>query len=216
MRAGRRLSQYFAPFRERSDYYQHIYRLLCAKSAGSNFENRVRACCQSVWYPRETQVAERSGNEGLSQARAEVRHAENGGVVLRERVRGPLWASSSAVRGSKCILRSQKPQISRSCWAWQFFSGLNQIAAGEGQARANGTESPSQPSTLTLTITNRTWPGGVGCLMVTALDSLLKKSRVRLPDVPLSDNNLGQLVPVSLSSIISYRSRSGDAVRLGR
>ena len=86
-----------------------------------------------------------------------------------------------------------------------IFSGLNQIAAGEGQARANGTESPSQPSTLTLTTTNRTWPGGVGCLMVTALDSLLKKSRVRLPDVPLSDNNLGQLVPVSLSSIISYR-----------
>jgi len=50
--------------------------------------------------------------------------------------------------------------------------------------------------------------------MVTALDSLLKKSRVRLPDVPLSDNNLGQLVPVSLSSII-FRTGQGAVMPCG-
>jgi len=47
-----------------------------------------------------------------------------------------------------------------------------------------------------------------------------KRSRVRLPAVPLSANNLGQVVrahvPLSLSSVIRYRSSGGDALRLGR
>jgi len=45
-----------------------------------------------------------------------------------------------------------------------------------------------------------------------------KRSRVRFPAVPLSGNNLGQVVhtpvPLSPSSIIWYRSMGGDA--LGR
>jgi len=47
-----------------------------------------------------------------------------------------------------------------------------------------------------------------------------KRSRVRLPAVPLSRNNLGQVVHthmlLSQSSIIWYRSSGGDALRLGR
>ena len=50
------------------------------------------------------------------------------------------------------------------------------------------------------------WPGGV---VARALDLRLKRSRVRLPAVALSDNNLGQVVhthlPLSPSSIIWYR-----------
>ena len=50
--------------------------------------------------------------------------------------------------------------------------------------------------------------------------SLHKRSRVRLLAVPLSGNNLGQVVhthvPLSPSSIIWCRSRGGDALRLGR
>ena len=59
------------------------------------------------------------------------------------------------------------------------------------------------------------WPGGV---VVRALDVRLRRSRVRFPAVPLSGNNLGQVVhvPLSTSSIIWYRSRGGDALRLGR
>ena len=61
------------------------------------------------------------------------------------------------------------------------------------------------------------WPGGV---VVRALDLRLKRSRVRISAVPLSGNNLGQVVhthvPPSPSSTISYRSRGGDALRLGR
>jgi len=53
--------------------------------------------------------------------------------------------------------------------------------------------------------------------VVTALDLRLEKSRVR---IALSSNNLGQVVhtrvPLSQSSIILYRSRGGDALRLGR
>jgi len=47
-----------------------------------------------------------------------------------------------------------------------------------------------------------------------------ERSRVRLPVVPLSRDNLGQVVrtrvPLSPSSIIWYRSRGGEALRLGR
>ena len=47
-----------------------------------------------------------------------------------------------------------------------------------------------------------------------------RRSRVRLPDVPLSRNNLGQVahthVPLSPSSIVWYQSNGGDALRLGR
>ena len=61
------------------------------------------------------------------------------------------------------------------------------------------------------------WPGGV---MVRALDLRLKRSRVRISAVPLSGNNLGKdvhtLVPLSPSSMIWYRSRGGDALRLGK
>ena len=57
-------------------------------------------------------------------------------------------------------------------------------------------------------------------VVVRALDLRLERSRVRLPVVPLSGNNLGQVVhtrvPLSPSSIIWYRSMGGDAVRLGR
>jgi len=63
------------------------------------------------------------------------------------------------------------------------------------------------------------WPGGV---VVRALDLRLKRSRVRISAVPLSSNNTGQVVhthvPLSPSSwpTIWYRSRGGDAPRLGR
>ena len=56
--------------------------------------------------------------------------------------------------------------------------------------------------------------------MVRALDLRLKRSRVRISAVPLSGNNLGKdvhtLVPLSPSSMIWYRSRGGDALRLGK
>ena len=52
---------------------------------------------------------------------------------------------------------------------------------------------------------------------VRALDLRLKGSRFRISAVTLSGNNLGQVVhtnvPLSPSSIIWYRSRSGDALR---
>ena len=58
------------------------------------------------------------------------------------------------------------------------------------------------------------------CPVTRALDLRLKKSRVRLSAVPLSGNNLGQVVhthvPLSPSSIIWYRSTGGDALQLGR
>jgi len=47
-----------------------------------------------------------------------------------------------------------------------------------------------------------------------------KRLRVRLPAIPLTGNNLGQVVrtrvSLSPSSIICYRSRGGDALQLGR
>jgi len=56
--------------------------------------------------------------------------------------------------------------------------------------------------------------------MVRALDLRLKRLQVRISTVPRFDNNLGQVVhthvPLSPSSIIWYRSRGGDALRLGR
>ena len=56
--------------------------------------------------------------------------------------------------------------------------------------------------------------------MITALDLRRKRSRVRISAVPLSCNNLGQVVhtrvPLSPSSIIWCRSSGGDALRLGR
>ena len=56
--------------------------------------------------------------------------------------------------------------------------------------------------------------------MVGALDVRLKMSPVRISAVPLSNNNLGQVVhtrvPLSPSSIIWYRSSGGDARLLGR
>ena len=64
---------------------------------------------------------------------------------------------------------------------------------------------------------SRVWTGGV---VVRVLDLRLKRSLVRLPAVPLSGNNLGQVVhthlPLSPSSVSWYRSRGGDALRLGR
>ena len=62
------------------------------------------------------------------------------------------------------------------------------------------------------------WPGGV---MVRALDLIAtRRSQVRLSVVPLSGNNLGQVVhrhlPLSSSSLIWYRSSGGDALRLER
>jgi len=61
------------------------------------------------------------------------------------------------------------------------------------------------------------WPGGV---MVRALASRHKRSRVRLLAVPLLGNNLGQVVhthvPLSSNGITRYRSMGGDALRLGR
>jgi len=52
------------------------------------------------------------------------------------------------------------------------------------------------------------------------LELRLERSRVRFQAVPLSGNNLGQVVytrvPLSPSSIICYRSSGGDALRLGR
>ena len=63
--------------------------------------------------------------------------------------------------------------------------------------------------------------GGVEVgVMVMAMDSRLKRSRVRLSGDLFSSNNVGQAVhthvPLSPSSIIWYRSRGGDALRLGR
>ena len=62
------------------------------------------------------------------------------------------------------------------------------------------------------------WPGGV--TVRDGVGSRHKRSRVRLPAVPPSADNLGQVVhthvPLSPSSIIWYRSRGGDALRLGR
>ena len=55
-------------------------------------------------------------------------------------------------------------------------------------------------------------PGGA---VVRALGLRLRRSRVRLPAVPLSANDLAQVVhtylPLSPSSIVWYRSRGGDA-----
>jgi len=64
---------------------------------------------------------------------------------------------------------------------------------------------------------NAVQPGGI---VVRALGWQLKTWQARLPAVPLSANNLGQVVhihvPLSPSSIVWYRSRGGDALRLGR
>ena len=61
---------------------------------------------------------------------------------------------------------------------------------------------------------------GVVVCAVRALDSRLNRSRVRVPAVALSGNNLGQVVriqvPLSPTSVIWYRSRGGDALQLGR
>jgi len=70
---------------------------------------------------------------------------------------------------------------------------------------------------LTLRPHHIVWPGGV---VVTALDLRLKRSPAQISAVPVSGNNLGQvvhtLVPLSPSSIIWYPSRGGDALQLGR
>ena len=62
------------------------------------------------------------------------------------------------------------------------------------------------------------WPGGI--VVGASLDLRLKRSRIRVSAVPLSGNNLGQVIhthaPLSPSGIICYRSRGGDALRLGR
>ena len=54
--------------------------------------------------------------------------------------------------------------------------------------------------------------------LIRALDLRLKRSWVRISAIPFSGNNLGQVVhmrvPLSRSSIIWYRSRDGDALRL--
>ena len=54
-------------------------------------------------------------------------------------------------------------------------------------------------------------PSGI---MVRALDLRLKRSRVRIPAVPLSGNNLGQVIHIhvrlSPSSIMWYRSTGAD------
>jgi len=56
--------------------------------------------------------------------------------------------------------------------------------------------------------------------MVRALDLRLRRSRVQMSAVPLSGNNLGQVVhthvPLSPISTFWYRSRGGDALWLGR
>ena len=49
---------------------------------------------------------------------------------------------------------------------------------------------------------------------------VIERSRVRLPASPLPSNNSGQVVhthvPLSLSSIIWYRPKGGDALQPGR
>ena len=59
------------------------------------------------------------------------------------------------------------------------------------------------------------WPGGV---VVTALYLRLKRSRVRISAASLSGNDPGQVVhthvPLSPSSVIWYRSRGDDSLRL--
>jgi len=62
------------------------------------------------------------------------------------------------------------------------------------------------------------WPGGV---LVRALDLRLRRSLVRLPVLRFQVTTLGKLfthtrVPLSRSSIIWYRSRSGDVLWPGR
>jgi len=60
------------------------------------------------------------------------------------------------------------------------------------------------------------WPGGV---LVRALDLRLRRSLVRLPVLRFRVTTLGKLfthVPLSRSSIIWYRSRSGDVLWPGR
>ena len=56
--------------------------------------------------------------------------------------------------------------------------------------------------------------------MVKGVGLAIQRSRVRISVVPLSRNNLGQLVhtrvPLAPSSIIWYQSRGGDALQLGR
>ena len=58
------------------------------------------------------------------------------------------------------------------------------------------------------------WCNGKGVVLAT------ERSRVPSPAVPLSRNNLGQVVhthvPLSPSSLIWHRSTDGDALRLGR
>ena len=60
-------------------------------------------------------------------------------------------------------------------------------------------------------------PGGV---MVKALDSRRKRSRVQVLALSLSGNNLGQVVythvPPSRSTVIWYRLEGGGALRPGR
>ena len=57
-------------------------------------------------------------------------------------------------------------------------------------------------------------------VMVRALDSQLKRLQVRVSIIPLSGNNLGQVVHTHVTfsprSIIWYHSKGGDALRLGR
>ena len=71
------------------------------------------------------------------------------------------------------------------------------------------------PSTSAAPLHGISETGGV---VVRAFDLRLKRSRLRISAVPLSGNNLGQVVhtrvPLSPSSTISYRSKGGDALRL--
>jgi len=59
------------------------------------------------------------------------------------------------------------------------------------------------------------WTGGVVLGVGLATQNVL---RVRISAVPISGNNLGQVVHTHVSprSIIWYRSRDGDALQLGR
>ena len=88
-------------------------------------------------------------------------------------------------------------------------------------ARGMTARPPRRRAALLLNMINSNlhdvWSGGV---VVRALDLRYKRSRLRISAVPLSGNNLGQVVhthvPLSISSIIWYWPRGGDALRLGR
>jgi len=110
-------------------------------------------------------------------------------------------------------------------WAWHRVTSLvwstplllhQTTTLAWSLKNANCCQSPPLITSLTgfIPCQLKVWRSGEG------VGSRLERLRVQLPAVPLSGNDLGQVVhthvPLSPSSIIWYQSRGSDVLRLGR